>query len=37
MLPALMLGFCMGCAVPDRGYDLSSFSTSNDQRLIAGY
>ena len=32
-----MLGACAGCSSPDRGYDLSSFSASNDQRLIATY
>ena len=31
-----MLG-CWGCGSPDRGYDLSSFSASDDQRTIARY
>jgi hypothetical protein len=27
----------MGCATPDRGFDLDSFHPSSDQRLIASY
>jgi hypothetical protein len=35
---ALVLGFCAGCATPDRGFDLTSFNASSDQqRLIARY
>jgi hypothetical protein len=32
-----MFGVWTGCGSPDRGYDLSSFSASNDQHLIARY
>ena len=32
-----MLGLWTGCAAPDRGFDLVSFNSSFDQRLIAHY
>jgi hypothetical protein len=32
-----MLGFWAGCGAPDREFDLVSFHSSIDQRVIAGY
>jgi hypothetical protein len=32
-----MLVLWPGCATPDRGFDLTSFNASSDQRLIAHY
>jgi hypothetical protein len=37
VLSALVLGFCAGCAAPDRQLDLLSFNTSIDQSRIARY